>query len=99
MLGARGGGNVLIKSTAMEKWFYFCGPTNLAFHDIMFHKFAPKALQLLMGLGVHFCPTPLRPTLNIDKSKKRFEIDLHISSVFTGSKDLIPLAKPKIYVR
>ena len=30
---------------------------------------------------------------------KRFERDLHILSVFTGSEDLIPLANPKIYIR
>ena len=30
---------------------------------------------------------------------ERFEIDLHIWSVFTCSEDLIPLANPKIYIR
>ena len=54
---------------------------------------------MLLGIGVNFCPTPLRPTLNIDKSMERFERDLHIRSVFAGSEELIPLANPKIYVR
>ena len=83
----------------LEKWFYFCRPTNLAFHNLTIGKVAPKALQLLLGLGVNFCPTPLRPTLNINKSMERFERDLHICSVFAGSEDIIPLANPKIYVR
>ena len=83
----------------MEKWFYFCRPTNLAFHDLTIGKVAPRALQSLLGLGVNFYPTPLRPTLNIDKSMERFERDLHIRSVFAGSEELIPLANPKIYVR
>ena len=50
----------------MEKWFYFCRPTNLAFHDLTIGKVAPKAPQLMLGLRVNFCPTPLRPKLNIN---------------------------------
>ena len=83
----------------MEKWFYFFRPTNLAFHDIMIGKVVPKALQSLLGIRVNFCPTHLRPTLNIDKSMERFERDLHIRSVFAGSEDLIPLANTKICIR
>ena len=37
--------------------------------------------------------------LNINNSMERFERDLHIDSIFSGSEDLIPLANPKIYVR
>ena len=85
--------------TAMEKWFYFCGPTNLALHDLTIHKFSPKALQLLLVLGVSFCLNLLRPTLNIDKSMERFERDFNSWNVFTVSEDLIPLSKPKTYVR
>ena len=62
----------------MEKWFYFCQPTNLAFHDLTIGKVAPKALQSLLGLGVDFCPTHLHPTPNINNSMERFERDLHI---------------------
>ena len=91
--------NALLILTAMEKWFYFCQPKNLAFHDITIDKVAPKALQSLLELGVNFCPTPLRPTLNIDKSMVGFDRDLHIRSVFSGREDLIPLANPKIYIR
>ena len=87
--------NALIILTTMEKWSYFCRPTNLAFHDRTIGKVAPKALQLLLGLGVNFCPTPLRPMLNIDKSMERFERDLNILRVFAGSEDLIPLVNPK----
>ena len=65
----------------------------------MIGKVTPRALQSLLGLGVNFCPTPLRPALNIDKSMESFERDLHIRSVFAGSEGLIPLANPKIYVR
>ena len=90
--------NELLIITAMENWFYFCRPTNLAFHNLTIGKVSPKALQLLLGLGVKFCPTLLRPTLNIDKSMECFERDLHIWGVFAGSKDLIPLANPKIYI-
>ena len=54
---------------------------------------------MLLGLGVNFCPTPLRLTMNIDKSIERFERDLDILSVFDVSKNLIPLANLKIYVR
>ena len=54
---------------------------------------------MLLGIGVNFCPTPLRPKLNIDKSMERFERELHIRSVLAGSEELIPLANPKIYVR
>ena len=82
----------------MKKWFCFCRPTNLAFHDLTIGKVAPRALQSLLGLGVNFCPTLLRPTLNIEKSMQRFERDLHIHSVFDGSEDLLPLSNPKIYV-
>ena len=91
--------NALIILTTTEKRFNFCRPTNLAFHNLTIGKVAPRALQLLLGLGVNFCPTPLRPTLNIDNIMDRFERDLHIHSVFSGSEDLIPLAKQKIYVR
>ena len=83
----------------MEKWFYFFKPTNLAFHDLMIIKVALRALQLMLRLGVNFCPTPLRTTLNTNKSMERFERDLHIFSVFDGSEDLIPLANLRIYVR
>ena len=83
----------------MEKWLYFFRPTNLAFHDLTIGKVAPKALQSLLGLGFNFCPTPLRHTLNTERSMDCFERDLHIRSVFAGSKDLIPLANPKIYIR
>ena len=55
-------------------------------HDLTIGKVAPRALQSLLGLRVNFCPTPLRPTLNIDKSMERFERDLHIRSVFVGSE-------------
>ena len=48
---------------------------------------------------VNFCPIPLCPTLNINKSMERFERDLHIRSVFAGSEDLIPLANVNIYIR
>ena len=54
---------------------------------------------MLLGIGVNFCPNPLRPTLNINKSIELFERDLHICSVFAGIEELIPLANPKIYVR
>ena len=91
--------NALLIIIAMKNWFYFCLPTNLAFHDLTIGKGARKALQSLLGLGVTFCPTPLYPTLNINKSMERFESDLHICSVFAGSEDLIPLANPKIYTR
>ena len=91
--------NALVILTTMEKWFYFFRPTNLAFHDLTIGKVAPRALQSLLGLGVNFCPTPLRPTLNIEKSMQHFERDLHIRSVFAGSEDLLPLSNPKIYVR
>ena len=83
----------------MEKRFYFFRPTNLAYNDLTINKVAPKALQSLLGLGVNFCPTPLRPTLNIDNIMERFERYLHIQSVFTGSEDIIPLSNPKIYTR
>ena len=70
--------NALIILTTMEKWFYFCQPTKLAFHDLTISKVTPKTLQSLLGLGVNFCPTPLRPTLNIDKSMENFERELNI---------------------
>ena len=41
-------------------------------------------------------PTPLRPTLNINKSMDKFDRDLHIWIVFAGIKDLVPLANLKI---
>ena len=53
----------------------------------------------MLGLGVNFCPTPLCPMLNIDNIMEHFERDLHIWSVFAVSEDIIPLAKPKIYIR
>ena len=90
--------NALIILTTMEKFFYFCRPTNLAFHNLTISKVAPKTLQSLLGIRVKFCPTPLRPTLNIYKSIERFERDLHIISIFAGSEDLIPLSNPKIYI-
>ena len=62
----------------MQKWFYLFQPTNLAFHDLTIGKVALKALQSLLGLGLNFCPTPLRPMLNIDKSMESFERDQHI---------------------
>ena len=52
----------------------------------------------MLGLGVHFCPTPLRPTLKIDKIMERFERDLHIRSIYASSEDLLSLANPKIYI-
>ena len=73
--------------------------TNLAFHDLTIGKVAPRALQSLLGLWVSFFPTPLRPTLNIEKRMQRFERDLHIHSFFSGSKDLLPFSNLKIYVR
>ena len=91
--------NALLIITAMEKWFYLCRPTNLTFHNLMIGKVAPKVLQSLPGLGINFYPTPIHPTLNIDKSMDRFERDQHIWSVFAGSEDIIPLANPKIYIR
>ena len=36
--------NALLILTAMGKWFYFCQPTNLAFHDLMIGKVATKVL-------------------------------------------------------
>ena len=80
----------------MEKWFYFCRTSNLAFHDLTIVRVDPKALQSLLGLGVKFCPTPLRPTLNIDKIMERFERNLHIRSAFIGSEDIYLLLTPKI---
>ena len=91
--------NALLILATMEKWFYFCQTTNLIFNDLTIGKVSPKALKSLLGLGVNFCPNPLCPTLNIDKSTDLFERDLHISSVFSGSEDLIPLANPQIYIR
>ena len=83
----------------MEKRFYFCRTTNLAFHYIAIGKVAPKALQSRLVLRVNFCPTPLRPMININKRMEHFERDLHIRSVFSGSEDLIPLANLEIYIR
>ena len=57
--------NALVILTTMEKWFYFCRPTNLAFHDLTIGKVAPRALQSLLGLGVNFFPTPLCPTQHV----------------------------------
>ena len=48
--------NALLILTTMQKWFNFCRPTNLAFHDITIGKVDPKSLQLLLGLGVKLCP-------------------------------------------
>ena len=83
----------------MRKWFYFCRPTNLDFHDLTIGKVGLKSLQSLMGLGINFCPSPLHPMLNTDKRMRRFERDLNIRSVFVGGEDMIPLANPKIYIR
>ena len=91
--------NALVIVTTSEKWFYFCQPTNLTFHDLMIGKVAPRALQSVLGLGVNFCSTPLHPTLHIDKSMERFDTDHHIRSIFVSSEELIPLANLKIYVR
>ena len=91
--------NALLILTTMEKWFYFYRPTNLSFHYLTIGKVSPKALQSLLGLGVKFYLTPLRPTLNIDKGMERFERDLHIWSLFAVSEDLMPLANTKIYIR
>ena len=90
--------NALLIITAMKKWFYFYQTTNLAFHDLKIGKVDPKTLHSLLRLGVNFCPTPLRPTFNIENIMKRFERDLHIWSVFAGREDLIPLANTKIYI-
>ena len=91
--------NTLVILTTMENWFYILRPTNLAFQDLTIGRVASRALQSLLGIGVNSCPTPLLPTLNIDKSMERFERDLPIRSVFAGSEELIPLANQKIYVR
>ena len=91
--------NVLIIITAIQKWFYFFQTANLNFHYLTIGKVFPKALQSLLRLGVNFFPTPLRPTLNIEKSMECFERDLHIQSVFTGNEYLIPLSNTKIYIR
>ena len=91
--------NALIILTTTEKRFNFCRPTNIAFHDFTIGKVSPRALKLLLVLGVNFFPTPLHPTLNINNIMDRFERHLHIHSVFSGSEDLIPLSKQKIYVR
>ena len=53
----------------------------------------------MLGLGVNFCPNPLRPTLNINKSMERFNRELNIHSVFASSEYLIPIANPEIYIR
>ena len=82
----------------MQKWFYFCQPTNLAFHDLTIGKVSPNSLQSLLAVGVNLSPTPLHPMLNIGKSMERFDRDLYIQSVFAGSEDLMPLANPKIYI-
>ena len=37
--------NALIILTTMQKWLYFCGPTNLAFHNLKIIKVAPRELQ------------------------------------------------------
>ena len=91
--------NALIILTNMQKWFYFCQPTNIAFHDLTIVKVAQKVLQSLLGLGLKYCPTPLCPTLSINNSMEQFDRELHIWSVFSGSKDLMPLANPKIYIK
>ena len=91
--------NALIILITMEKWFYFCRPTNLAFRNLTIGKVEPKVFQLLLVLEFNFCPTPLRPTLSINKSMERFKRDLHIHSVFSVSEYLIPLANLNIYVR
>ena len=83
----------------MQKWFYFCQPTNLAYHYLTIGKVSPKVLQSLLGLGVNYFPTPLRPTLNINKSMEQFESNFHIWSVFAGSEDIMPLANPKIHIK
>ena len=46
--------NALVILTTMEKWFCFCRPTNLAFHDLTIGKVTPRSLQSLLGLGVNF---------------------------------------------
>ena len=58
---ALGKKNALLILNAMEKWFYFWQPTNLAFYDLTIGKVAPKALKSLLGIGVNFCPTPSPP--------------------------------------
>ena len=73
----------LIILTNIQKWFYFCRTNNLAFHDLMIVMVDPQPLQCMLGLGLR--PTPLCPTLNINKSMERFEKDLQIWSVFSGS--------------
>ena len=95
---ALGKKKLLLILTTMQKWFYFCQPTKIAFHDLRIGKVSPKALKSLWGLGVKLCPANLLPMLYIDKSMEQFERDLHIRSVLAGSEDLMPLANPKIYI-
>ena len=75
--------NAVLILTTMKKCFYFFRPTNLVFHDLMIVMVDPQPLQCMLGLGLR--PTPLCPTLSINKSMERFEKDLQIWSVFSGS--------------
>ena len=69
--------NALVILTTMEKWFYFCRPTNLAFHDLTIGKVAPRALQLLLG---HQNPKSGPPPKSASQLSPRLQIILRSPS-------------------
>ena len=71
----------------MPTWYYFCRPTNLAFHDLTTIHPAPPYLQSLLGLSLKFCPVPKYTSNNLYNTFNRLHHDLHLKTFFAGHDD------------
>ena len=84
----------------MPCWYYFGRPTNTAFHNFCESTTKiPPNLELLLGLGSKFIPTPFCTNNDLTTTHRRLERSLSLKTFFAGeTMDDEEDFDPRVYV-
>ena len=85
----------MIQIGNMPRWYYYSRATNMALHDVTLPSTTiPQNLEMVIGLGLKFCPTPRYTTRDPTTSLDRFRKDLFTKTYFAGR----PLVRSEPYL-
>jgi hypothetical protein len=75
-------------------------PHNSTLHDLTAQQLVPTLAKNILGLGMHFIPTPPTTTTDISANMARLERNIHLKVFFTHhDTESTDDTMPKLYVK
>ena len=86
------------KMLLLSPTLYLKNPSNTAFHNLCNDKDKlPKSIRSLLGLGLNFCPKPLKTsimsTIQLERLKKDYFCEIMFAGIEKNEKE-----RPKLYL-